>query len=88
MHIWQLCHLAMVVPIADAYYEADNPAKAGYEHKTMCKTAKVLKRNLQLVRKTCGKLSPWKMNIFLLVPLQYFFACAATDIDLYYIVCI
>ncbi len=23
MHIWQLCHLAMVVPIADAYYEAD-----------------------------------------------------------------
>ena len=27
MHIWQLCHLAMVVPIADAYYEADNPKK-------------------------------------------------------------
>ena len=23
MHMWQLCHLAMVVPIADAYYEAD-----------------------------------------------------------------
>ncbi len=23
MHLWQLCHLAMVVPIADAYYEAD-----------------------------------------------------------------
>ena len=40
MHIWQLCHLAMVVPIADAYYEADNPAIAGYEHKIMRKTAK------------------------------------------------
>ena len=69
MHIWQLCHLAMVVPIADAYYEADNPAKTGYEQKIMHKTAKALKRNLQFVRKTCGKLSPWKMNIFLFVPL-------------------
>lgn len=29
MHMWQLCHLAMVVPIADAYYEADCPEKAG-----------------------------------------------------------
>lgn len=69
MHIWQLCHLAMVVPIADAYYEADNPTKAGYEHKIMYKTAKALKRNFQFVRKNCGKLSPWKMNIFLFVPM-------------------
>ena len=69
MHNWQLCHLAMVVPIADAYYEADNSLKTGYEHKIMHKTAKALKRNLQFVRKTCGKLSPWKMNIFLFVPL-------------------
>ncbi len=28
MHAWQLCHLAMVVPIADAYYEAADPEKA------------------------------------------------------------
>lgn len=69
MHIWQLCHIAMVVPIADAYYEADNPTKAGYEHKIMHKTAKALKRNFQFVRKNCGKLSPWKMNIFLFVPI-------------------
>ena len=27
MHLWQLCHLAMVVPIADAYYESDDPEK-------------------------------------------------------------
>lgn len=69
MHIWQLCHLAMVVPIADAYYEADNPTKSGYEHKIMHKTAKALKLNFQFVRKNCGKLSPWKMNIFLFVPM-------------------
>ena len=31
----QLCHLAMVVPIADAYYEADCPEKAGKEWKIM-----------------------------------------------------
>lgn len=29
MHEWQLCHLAMVVPIADAYYEAEHPEKSG-----------------------------------------------------------
>lgn len=30
MHVWQLCHLAMVVPIADAYYKARNPQKNEY----------------------------------------------------------
>ena len=33
MHLWQLCHLAMVVPIADAYYESDNPEKVEKEWK-------------------------------------------------------
>ena len=33
MHMWQLCHLAMVVPIADAYYEAACPKRAGKEWK-------------------------------------------------------
>ena len=42
MHMWQLCHLAMVVPIADAYYEADCLEKAGKEWKTERKTAKRL----------------------------------------------
>ena len=27
MHDWQICHLAMVVPFADAYYETNNPKK-------------------------------------------------------------
>ena len=35
MHMWQLCHLAMVVPIADAYYEADGPERAGKDWKIM-----------------------------------------------------
>ena len=69
MHMWQLCHLAMVVPIADAYYEADCPEKAGKEWKIMRKTAGRMKRNFIFLRKQKGKLSPWKMNIFRFVPL-------------------
>ena len=54
MHLWQICHLAMVVPIADAYYEAKHPKRAGYEHKLMLKTAKRLKRNFNFIGATCG----------------------------------
>ena len=69
MHMWQLCHLAMVVPIADAYYEANCPERAGKDWKIMKKTAERLKRNFIFLRKQKGKLSPWKMNIFRFVPL-------------------
>ena len=69
MHIWQLCHLAMVVPIADAYYEAENPEKAGEEKKLMQKTAHRLRRNFRFLKKKLGTLSPGKMNLFLFAPL-------------------
>jgi 2-dehydropantoate 2-reductase len=68
MHIWQLCHLAMVVPIADAYYEADNPIKAGKELQIMTKTAWRLKRNFRFLKEHLGVLSPKKMNMFLVIP--------------------
>ena len=68
MHLWQLCHLAMVVPIADAYALADNPSKAGREQKIMRQTAMQLKTNFRRLKKACGKLSPAKMNLFLLLP--------------------
>ena len=55
MHMWQLCHLAMVVPIADAYYEADCLEKAGKEWKTERKTAKRLKRNFCFLKKKIAK---------------------------------
>ena len=71
MHLWQLCHLAMVVPIADAYYESDNPEKVEKEWKIMRKTAERLKRNFNFLRKQKGKLSPWKMNIFCFLPLSF-----------------
>lgn len=68
MHQWQLCHLAMVVPIADAYYEAEFPQMAGKELKVMVKTAKRLKQNFRFLKSFLGKLSPKKMNIFLFIP--------------------
>ena len=70
MHAWQLCHLAMVVPIADAYYEADCPEKVGLERQIMLKTARRIKRNLWVLRKGGVKLLPMKMNLFLYVPVS------------------
>ena len=69
MHMWQLCHLAMVVPIADAYYESDCPQNAGKEWGTMKKTAEKLKRNFCFLQKHTGRLVPWKMNVFRFLPL-------------------
>lgn len=68
MHEWQIYHLAMVVPIADAYYEADNPEKAGRERKVMYRTARRLKRNYCTLHKLGIELSPKKANLFRFVP--------------------
>ena len=64
------CHLAMVVPIADAYYESDDPEKVEKNGKIMGKTAGKAEKNFNFA-KTKGKLSPWKMNIFRFLPLSF-----------------
>ena len=68
MHAWQLCHLAMVVPIADAYYEADDPENAGRDTALMKKTAKQIRDNLGAVAAGGIRLSPKKMQVFRLLP--------------------
>jgi len=68
MHIWQLCHLAMVVPIADAYYEAECPERAGRERKVMSRTAKQMKKNFTHLYKSGIRLLPPKMHMFRLLP--------------------
>ena len=70
MHGWQLCHLAMVVPIADAYYETDAPEKAGCNMRLMQKTARRIKRNLMILKNSGIPLSPTKMNLFLKLPVH------------------
>lgn len=70
MYKWQLCHLAMVIPIADAYYEAVCPKKVGLEKNILQKTAKRLKRNFIFLKKDLGEIFPWKLNIFIVVPVK------------------
>ena len=35
MHVWLICHLGMVAPIADAYYDSDDPEHAGSDKRLM-----------------------------------------------------
>ena len=68
MHAWQICHLAMVVPIADAYYEAEDPARAGSDRKLMKRTAARIRENMAALSGRGIKLSPAKMNVFRIIP--------------------
>lgn len=68
MHAWQLCHLAMVVPIADAYYEAETPADVGHEWTIVKKTAFRIKRNYRKLYHLKLDISPNKNNLFLYIP--------------------
>ncbi len=68
MHAWQLCHLAMVVPIADAYYETATPEHAGRDAALMQKTAMRIRNNLGAVAARKIRLSPGKMQVFRLLP--------------------
>lgn len=68
MHIWQLCHLGMVVPLADAYYQTENPESVGQNKVVMRKTAIQLKKNFNTLYKNLHTLSPVKMHIFRYLP--------------------
>ncbi|WP_350454094.1 ketopantoate reductase family protein [Slackia heliotrinireducens] len=68
MRAWQICHLAMVVPIADAYYEAADPAHAGRDRKLMRTCASRIKTNFKTLRSVGIRLAPAKMNLFAVLP--------------------
>lgn len=68
MHMWQLCHLGMVVPLADAYYQTENPESVGQDKVVMRKTARQLKDNFNILYKNINTLSPIKMHIFRYLP--------------------
>ena len=70
MHAWQLCHLAMIVPIADAYYEASVLEKAGEDKELMRKTAISIKKNLDSLCKLGVTLTPKKMKVLHRLPVQ------------------
>ena len=68
MHAWQICHLAMVVPIADAYYMTDKPEHVHRNRKIMKQTAKSLHDGFIHLKHAGIKISPVKMNIFRFCP--------------------
>ncbi|MBQ9663602.1 MAG: ketopantoate reductase family protein [Oscillospiraceae bacterium] len=68
MHAWQICHLAMVVPIADAYHEADDPKNAGKDRTLMGKTARNIRDNLKAVASRGIPITPKKLNLFRVLP--------------------
>ena len=58
----------MVVPIADAYYEAEDPENAGKNVALMRKTAKQIRDNLGAIVARNIRLSPGKMQAFRVLP--------------------
>jgi len=68
MHIWQICHLAMVVPLADAYYTTERPQEAGKDKNGMRRTAVQLHENFTRLRQCGISISPPKLNLFRLCP--------------------
>ncbi|MBE6118220.1 MAG: ketopantoate reductase family protein [Erysipelotrichaceae bacterium] len=70
MHAWQLCHLVLVVPIADAYYRADDPENAGRDAALMRDAAKQIRDNLNALTERGIQLSPKKMQVLRLLPVS------------------
>ena len=68
MHVWQVCHLALVVPLADAYYEAANPERAGCDAALMLRTARRIRDNLGELARRGMRLSPGKLRLFRALP--------------------
>lgn len=71
MHNWQISHLGMVVPIADAYYMSDSPENVYRDREIMRKTAERMKKNFAILAKK-KMLSPRKFYLLLACPLPVF----------------
>lgn len=71
VHNWQISHLGMVVPIADAYYMSSVPETVHQDRTIMRKTAKRMKENFALLAKR-KMLSPHKFYLLLACPMPLF----------------
>ena len=68
MHVCQICHLAMVVPLADAYYMVDNPKQVYRDQTVMRTTARALHDNFTHLKAQGDSISPPKLNLFRFCP--------------------
>lgn len=70
MHAWQLCHLALVVPLADAYYrDTEAPETVGQDKTIMEETARQLRTNFRRLHEGGVSLSPPSMNLVRFAPI-------------------
>lgn len=69
MHSWQLSHLGMVVPLADAYYASDRPEQVYLDSEIMRGTAAALRENFRKLARR-GQLSPRKFYLILPLPIS------------------
>lgn len=67
MHDWQISHLGMVVPIADAYYASDDPEKVYFDKTIMRETGAAIKRNFLWLAER-KRLSPAKFYLVSAAP--------------------
>lgn len=70
MHYWQLSHLGLVVPIADAYYMTSTPSEVYNDKNIMHETAKSIKNNFIYFRKK-SMLSPRKFYLLTICPISF-----------------
>lgn len=70
MHAWQICHLALVVPLADAYYMVDDPKMVHKDKAVIRKTAQALHDNFARLKHRGDAISPPKLNLFRLCPVS------------------
>lgn len=68
MRDWQLCHLGLVVPLADAYVRSDDPAHVCRDKALMRRCAEELKANMRFFEKR-GQLSPGKFRLIIACPI-------------------
>ena len=70
MRAWQMCHLALVVPLADAYYESDNPVHVGKNKMIMMKTGLRLKENFSQLSAKGYTILPKKLFVLEKLPVK------------------
>lgn len=68
MHAWQICHLAMVVPLADAYHMVNDPKLVYRDKAVMQQTAQALHDNFVRLKCRGDTISPPKLNLFRICP--------------------
>lgn len=68
MHLWQICHLALVVPLANVYYAVEKLKYTGYNYSTLSNAVDELKYNLSQVQSIYNRLLPKKMYYILYLP--------------------